>query len=106
MARFEIIDGRCVIPHGVTEILEEEFADCQELKEIVIPDTVVKIGMGAFMECHSLQSVTIPRSVTKIPHCAFFLVHITQGGIHSGQYQGNRPAGFRGLRQAQVSHYT
>ena len=72
MARFEIIDGRCVIPHGVTEILEEEFADCQELKEVVIPDTVVNIGMGAFMECHSLQSVTIPRSVTKIPHCAFF----------------------------------
>ena len=72
MARFEIIDGMCVIPHGVTEILEEEFADCQELKEVVIPDTVVNIGMGAFMECHSLQSVTIPRSVTKIPHCAFF----------------------------------
>lgn len=66
MARFEIIDGRCVIPHGVTEILEEEFADCQELKDVVIPDTVVNIGMGAFMECHSLQSVTIPRSVTKI----------------------------------------
>ena len=41
MARFEIIDGRCVIPHGVTEILEEEFADCQELKEIVI-DSVSK----------------------------------------------------------------
>ena len=54
MARFEIIDGRCVIPHGVTEILEEEFADCQELKEVVIPDTVVNIGMCAFMECHSL----------------------------------------------------
>lgn len=72
MARFEIIDGRCVIPHGVTEILEEEFADCQELKEVVIPDTVVNIGMGAFTECHALQSVTIPNSVTKIPHSAFF----------------------------------
>ena len=33
-------------------------------------------------------------------------VGITQGGIHPGQCQGNRPAGFRGLRQAQVSHYT
>lgn len=44
MPRFEIIDGRCVIPNGVTEILDEELSDCRELKEIVIPDTVVSLN--------------------------------------------------------------
>lgn len=31
MPRFEIIDGQCVIPNGVTEILDEEFSDCRDL---------------------------------------------------------------------------
>ena len=46
--RFEIINGKCVIPDGVTEIPEDEFWECQELKEIVIPETVTIIPNAAF----------------------------------------------------------
>lgn len=71
MPRFEIIDGRCVIPKGVTEILDEEFSDCRELKEIVIPDTVVSIGFAAFFWCTSLKDVYISESVKIIGPQAF-----------------------------------
>lgn len=71
MPRFEIIDGRCVIPNGVTEILEEEFAGCQELREIVIPDTVVSIGPAAFFWCTSLKGVDIHDGVKEIGPQAF-----------------------------------
>ena len=71
MPRFEIINGRCVIPNGVTEILEGEFAGCQELREIVIPDTVVSIGFAAFFRCTSLKCVDIHDSVNEIGPQAF-----------------------------------
>lgn len=71
MPRFEIKDGKCVIPYGVTEILEDEFTECKELKEVVIPDTVVKIGRFAFFWCTSLKEVNIPDSVVEIGSQAF-----------------------------------
>lgn len=71
MPRFEIKDGKCVIPYGVTEILEGEFAECKQLKEVVIPDTVVSIGIGAFFWCTSLKEVNIPDSVINLGSQAF-----------------------------------
>lgn len=71
-SRFEVIDGKCVIPDGVTEILKEEFEHCKDLREIVIPDGVTVIGESAFYCCKGLTSVTLPDSVRKIGRMAFY----------------------------------
>ena len=67
---FEIIDGRCVIPEGVTMIPDHEFRSIHELREVVIPSTVVRIGVSAF-ESTGLISVRIPSGVLAIMDCAF-----------------------------------
>lgn len=67
---FEIIDGRCVIPEGVTMIPDHEFSSIHELREVVIPSTVVRIGVSAF-ESTGLISVRIPSGVLAIMDCAF-----------------------------------
>jgi len=69
--RFEITNGKCVIPDGVTEIPEDEFWECKELKEIVIPETVTIIPSGAFSYCTSLEKVCLPASVKEIQPQAF-----------------------------------
>ena len=66
MSRFEIIDGRCIVPEGVTEILEEEFQGCEELIEVVLPQSVKKIGASAFCWCSKLRKINIPHGVSII----------------------------------------
>ena len=44
MEKYEIKDGVGIIPAGSTEIKDEAFKGCEELKSVVIPDTVTKIG--------------------------------------------------------------
>ncbi len=69
--RFDIINGKCVVPDGVTEIPEDEFLGCKELKEIVIPETVTIIPNAAFFFCKSLEKVCLPASVKEIQSQAF-----------------------------------
>ena len=69
--RFEIIEGKCVIPDGITAILNGEFMDCKELKRIEIPETVTSIGHGAFFYCTSLEEIKLPASLTEIGFQAF-----------------------------------
>ena len=85
--KYDIIDGKCVIPEGVTEILDEvweksEFDDpnvvfnvdsnlVKTIREIEIPDTLEKIGSAAFFYCSSLEEVVIPSSVKEIGSQAF-----------------------------------
>lgn len=59
------------IPNGVTEIGEDAFSECKNLKSITIPNGVTEIGSGAFSGCASLTSITIPDSVTEIGGYAF-----------------------------------
>ena len=59
-----------VIPSGVTEIGDQAFEYCYDLKNIVIPDGVVLIGDSAF-RCSGLTSIDIPDSVTTIRESAF-----------------------------------
>ena len=66
------VDGRFVIPDGVTEIGKYAFGGCSSLKEIVIPDSVTEIGDSAFGGCSSLKEIVIPDSVTEIGDSAFW----------------------------------
>ena len=45
---YEVIDGKGIIPDGVTEIGKEAFAGCTNLQSIVIPISVKVIEEGAF----------------------------------------------------------
>ena len=69
--KYEIIDGRGIIPDGVTEIRDYAFSGCTSLQSIEIPNSVTKIGSEAFRGCTSLQSIEIPDSVTEIGESAF-----------------------------------
>lgn len=64
--KYEVIDGRGIIPDSVTEIGNDAFKGCTNLRSIVIPDSVTVIGYGAFIGCTSLQSIEIPNSVKEI----------------------------------------
>ena len=79
-----------VLPDGVTELADEQFAwctaltgvtfgsrlqrigvsafsGCSALTAMTIPDSVTSIGAGAFQDCTSLQTLTIGSGVTKLP---------------------------------------
>ena len=83
-----------VIPEGVTEIGDEVFKECSNLKSITIPNSLTSIGNDSFCECtceikwsdnpsiteigeYAFQgykgtSLTIPNSVTSIGEFAFY----------------------------------
>ena len=64
-------DSRIVVPSvspdgdTVTEIADNAFKNCKDIKGIDIPDTVTVIGSYAFY-CSGLEEITIPSSVKKI----------------------------------------
>ena len=68
---YEVEDGVGIIPDGTTEIEENAFYDCEDLKSITIPSSVTSIGEKAFLFCKNLTSITIPSSVTSIGNDAF-----------------------------------
>ncbi len=62
----DIIDGKFIIPEGVTSIGRAAFWKCSGLEEITIPVSVSKIGGSAFLGCTGLEKVMIPEGVTSI----------------------------------------
>ena len=70
MAKYEVKDGVGIIPEWATEIEDEAFKYCKELKSISIPPTVTEIGDCAFSGCSSLTTVKVSRN-TKIADDAF-----------------------------------
>ena len=68
---YEIIDGRCVIPHGIIHIVYKEFESAHGLREVVISTSVDMICAYAFSDCLSLTGIELPYSLTAIGREAF-----------------------------------
>ena len=78
MKRFEIINGKCVIPEGTDNIKDYEFycsagafAECPYLWSVNIPAGVTCIEDGTFFGCQMLSKFSLPDSVTEIRRYAF-----------------------------------
>ena len=63
---------KIVLPNTITEIGNDAFASCINLKKINIPDSVASIGSHAFWNCRSLESINIPDHCTWINEMTFF----------------------------------
>lgn len=66
-----------VIPNGVTEIWENAFKGCRQLKSIIMPDTVTYIGRSAFEDCINLTSINLPDNVTLSTHAFASCISLT-----------------------------
>lgn len=64
-------DDTFTIPAGVTEIADNAFLACKNLRFINMPTTLISIGKRSFAECHLLQSITLPPSLENIGDSAF-----------------------------------
>ena len=60
------------IPDSVTNIGENAFRGCNNLKNVAVGNSVTSIGSYAFYNCDSLVNIEIPDSVTSIGNYAFY----------------------------------
>ena len=70
--KYEVIDGRGIIPNSVTSIGSQAFEDYTSLQSIVIPNSVTEIGKYAFSGCKCHHSVFVTLS--------YFEVHLLKNG--------------------------
>ena len=63
--------GAVAIPHFVTEIATEAFADCKFISRIDLPNGLRSIGDRAFAYCRDLFDVFIPIGVSHVGKGAF-----------------------------------
>lgn len=77
-----------IMPNGMTEIPEQAFFGCRNLKEITLPTGLINIGKEAFRECTSLEAVFLPSTVTEIGEGAFRCCN----GLNGIYFTGNAPS--------------
>ena len=68
---YEIVNGRCAVPEGVTEVGEEMYWGFLDLEELVLPEGLTGIGDQAFYGCTRLAAVTFPAGVKTVGDQAF-----------------------------------
>lgn len=59
------------VPDSVIEIGRNAFDDCRKLETVFLPDTLSIIGEQAFFGCSSLHSINIPRGLSAIEYQTF-----------------------------------
>ena len=57
--------------NGITEIEDNRFCNCKDLKKIIVPSSVKKIGNRAFYGCSNLESIEIRGELTELGEDAF-----------------------------------
>ena len=62
----DIVDGKFVVPDGLTSIGPNAFQGNQKLQEIIIPEGVKYIWGEAFKDCKNLTNITLPTNLTSI----------------------------------------
>ena len=62
---------RIQLPSTLRSIGDEAFVGCEQLTELVLPEGLARIGRRAFSFCSSLGRIAIPKSVTEIAKNAF-----------------------------------
>lgn len=65
-------DEEYVVPEGVTEIKNSQFAFIRNLKKITLPSTLLVISDFSFHGTAFLEEVVIPEGTTTVGACAFF----------------------------------
>lgn len=65
------IEGKVVIPEGVTHIGANAFYGCVNITEVIMPDSVRFIDEYAFANCEKLERIKISANVTDIGFDAF-----------------------------------
>lgn len=58
--------------YDVTEICDEAFSGCSQLRFVTVPDSVTEIGRNAFDDCRALETVILPDTLSKVGEQAFF----------------------------------
>ena len=59
------------IGEGITEIGDEAFAFCRDIKSVSLPNSLTRIGVMAFYKCEKLKNIILPDSLTEIEQYAF-----------------------------------
>ena len=62
---------KVVLSKGLTEIPDECFSKCRELKSVQLPTGITSIGEDAFMHCSSLATINFPEGLLRIGDGAF-----------------------------------
>ena len=58
------------VPNGVTELGDDLFHECKNLKELLLPQGLLVIGDCAIRYCSGLERLDIPQTVHTIGECA------------------------------------
>ena len=66
-----IFDSTDIFDSAVTEVSENAFRGCSNLKEVVLNEGLQKIGWAAFLRCILLTSIKLPSTVTEVGAYAF-----------------------------------
>ena len=61
------------IPQGITEIPNNAFGDCSQLKTVTLHNNITSLGYGVFDYCRALETIEIPESVKTIGQRAFYM---------------------------------
>lgn len=60
-----------ILSKNITEIAQNAFSRCNNLKKITLPENLTKIGFGAFQGLTELEEVSIPKHLGEIEEIAF-----------------------------------
>lgn len=81
------------IPDSVTEIGEEAFHDCENLKSVVIGSGLTYLDRGVFANCQSLKTFAIPATLTAIDESAFSVCELDDVYYSGSAAQWNKIRG-------------